>query len=82
MAQQFTPPQITYTEILRGRSLQYSYPVSQTVWKDVDDVWHVASTPSWEDLTAALIYFTGPAVVDDGTAAELISAGIGTCTPL
>lgn len=82
MSQLFTPPQIVYKQRLYGRSLYYSYPTSQTVWKDQGGVWHTQSTPSWEDLTAAQVSYTGPAVVSDAIAAELVLAGIGTCTPI
>lgn len=82
MASLFTPPQIEFKQRLRGWSLLYSYSVSQTVWKDQGGTWHYASTPSWEDLTAASVFYTSPAIVSDVTAAELTLAGIGTCVPI
>lgn len=80
MAYLFTPDQWTNTTVLHGRSLQYSYKVSKTAWKDAANVWHQDQTPASEDLVAAKVFYTSPAVVDNTTAAELIAAGIGTCT--
>lgn len=76
----FTPPQITYKIVLRGRSLIYQYPESQTVWKDSGGVWHALSSPPSETLDAALVFYTRPTVVSDSIAAELVAAGIGTVT--
>lgn len=82
MAHLFTPPQQTYTQVLAGRALQYSYQVSETVWKDQGGTWHVSATPAWEDIISAQLAYTTPAIVSDVVAAELIATGIGTCVPI
>lgn len=66
-----------------GRSLQYSYNVALTVFK-LDGVWQAEETPAVETLEAAdrFLSGSGPQTIDDATAAELIAAGIGTCTQL
>jgi hypothetical protein len=79
----FTPPQRIETTRIAG-ALRYSYPVSYTVWKDPVLGWQAAETPATETLEAAtqLLAVSGrPQLVDDATATELISAGIGTCVP-
>lgn len=80
MSYMFTPPQRTQVVVLRG-SLRYSYPVSETVWKDAGGVWRHQETPGPDLLAAAtrLLSVSGrPEIVDDATAAELTAAGIGT----
>ena len=69
------------TQVVRLEgSLSYSYQVSSTVWKDANGTWRALEVPYAGDLIAAqkVITSTGPVVVDDQTAAELIAAGIGT----
>lgn len=76
----FTPPERTQYVLLEG-SLRYSYPVSQTVWRDADGVYHAQEVPYEGDLVGAtVITYTGPVEVDADTAAGLIAAGIGTIT--
>lgn len=78
----FTPPQRTMKTVMEGtRSLIYSYPVSETVWKDQNGVWQHQETPPMDLLLVAtqLLSVSGrPQEVDAETAAELIAAGIGT----
>lgn len=77
----FTPPQRIQTVILAGRSLRYNFPVSLTVFK-VGGAWVAVETPSQDQLNAAtkVLAVSGrPSLIDDATAAELITAGIGTC---
>ena len=79
----FTPPQRTMTVSLRG-SLRYSYPVSETVWKDSDGVWQHAETPAGDLLLSArrlMAYGGRPEIVDAATALELTLAGVGTISP-
>jgi hypothetical protein len=76
----FTPPFRTMT-VMMGSVLRYSYPVSETVWRDENGVWQHMETPSNDFLLAAskLLAVTGrPQIVDEATAAELVTAGIGT----
>lgn len=81
MPYNFTPPGRTETVMIRG-SLRYSYPVTYTVYH-VAGVWHAVETPAFETLQTADIVLAGrPQVVDDVTAASLISAGVGTCIPV
>lgn len=77
----FTPPERQQIVPVEG-SLRYSYPVSSTVWKDANGVWHAQEVPNAADLIAAqvVITATGPVTVDSATAAELTAAGIGTIT--
>jgi len=78
----FTPPQRIQVTMMRG-SLRYSYPVSETVWKDANGVWQHQETPPGEVLDAAsvLLAVSGrPQVVSAAIAAELQAAGIGTIT--
>lgn len=76
----FEPPTRIQTSTILG-SLRYSFPVSSTVWKDTDGVWHAQETPPAETLAAASVRLAGtPQIVSDALAAELISAGVGTCT--
>ena len=78
----FEPPSYNAVNMLEG-SLRVTYPVSETVWKDSNGVWRHAQTPSDDTLAAAthLLAVSGrPQIIDDSTAAELIAAGIGTCT--
>lgn len=77
----FTPPMRTQVVVMDG-NLRYSFPVSSTVWKDADGVWHAQEVPYDGDLYAAQVVITrsGPVEVDDDTAAELTAAGIGTIT--
>jgi hypothetical protein len=82
VAHLFTPPQQTYTRVLAGLGLTYSYQVSETVWKDQSGAWHSGFTPPWEELTASQLHYTRPAIVSDDVAAELTAAGIGTCVPI
>lgn len=82
MAYYFVPPQRTAVNVLRG-SLRVSYPVSQTVWKDANGVWQAQECPSDDLLAVAqqLLAVSGrPSIVSNATAAQLIAAGIGTCT--
>lgn len=84
MAYLFTPPQRTETVILAGRALRYSYQVSYTVYK-LAGVWTAEETPAAETLLAADRFLASggrPQTIDDETAAELIAAGIGTCSLL
>lgn len=79
----FEPPFRTERHSLRG-SLTYSYNVYLTVYKTAG-VWQAAETPANETLVAADRYLAvgGRAqIIDDATAAELISAGVGTCYPI
>lgn len=81
----FEPPTITVKTVMHGRALVYGYTVSETVWKDANGVWHSQLTPPTETLNAAseLLAVSGrPQIVDDTTAADLIAAGIGTCTQI
>lgn len=80
----FTPPFRKETRVLAGRSLRYSYNVSLTVYK-TGGQWVAEETPSSDVLAAAdrLLAVSGrPQTIDDATAAELIAAGVGTCSPL
>jgi hypothetical protein len=82
MAYLFTPPQRTQYVQIEG-SLRYSYPVSQTVWKDGNGVWQAQEAPTATQLGAAtqlLAVPGGPCFVDSATAAALQAAGIGTIT--
>lgn len=76
----FTPPQRRQTVIVYGRSLRYSYPVSQTVWRDSNGKWHSQETVSQDVLSAASWSFTSPTQVPEQIAQELIAAGVGTVT--
>lgn len=79
----FEPPFRKETYSLRG-SLTYSYNVYLTVFKAAG-VWQAAETPPDATLAAADRYLAvgGRAqIIDDATAAELISAGVGTCYPI
>lgn len=81
----FTPPQRSQRVVMHGRGLTYSYPVSSTVWKDADGVWHAQETPPNEVLEAAsvLLAVSGrPQIVPAAIALELIAAGIGQCNPI
>lgn len=76
----FTPPQRQEVNVIEG-SLRVSYPVSFTVWKDASGTWVTKETPSTDELATAVevLAVSGrPQYVDAATAAELISAGIGT----
>lgn len=77
----FTPPERTQYVLMQG-SLRYSYPVSSTVWRDADGVWHAQEVPYDGDLAAADLILTssGPVLVSEDIAAELTAAGIGTIT--
>lgn len=80
----FTPPFRTETVVLWGKSLRYSYPVSLTVYK-TGGQWVAVETPATEVLLAAdrILAVSGrPQTIDDATAAELIAAGVGTCTQI
>lgn len=82
MAFFFTPPQRQQVVLMEG-ALRYSFPVSETVWKDASGVWQHRETPTMDDLASAqkLLAVSGrPQQVDDATAAELQAAGIGTVT--
>lgn len=83
MAYLFEPTRWTNTVVLAGKSLRYSYPVSSTVWKDANGVWREQQTPSYEDMLSAQVWMQGtPQIISDVLAAELIAAGVGTCTPI
>ena len=82
MAYLFEPDRWLEQVVAHGRSLQYTLRHSKTVWKDADGVFHQAQTPAWEDLTAAVWFTTTPQIISDAFAAELIAAGVGTCTPI
>lgn len=77
----FTPPERTQYVLMEG-SLRYSYPVSSTVWRDTDGVWHAQEVPYDGDLAVADLILTssGPVEVSEDIAAELTAAGIGTIT--
>lgn len=80
----FAPPTRKETVVLAGRSLVYSYDVSLTVYK-TGGQWVAEETPPNEVLEAADRFLAAggrPQTIDDATAAELIAAGIGTCTLL
>lgn len=81
----FEPPTVHIKTVIHGRSLMYGYDVSETVWKDANGVWQSQLTPATETLNAAsrLLAVSGrPQIIDDATAAELIAAGIGTCSSI
>lgn len=82
MAYLFEPDRWYETVVAHGRGLIYKFPHSMTVWKDAAGVFHQIQTPSTEELTASLWFATTPVIVSDAFAAELIAAGIGTCTPI
>lgn len=83
MAYLFEPARWTNTTVLHGRGLRYSFPVSMTVWKDANGVWRQAQTPSYEEMLSAQHWMQGtPQIISDTLAAELIAAGVGTCTPI
>lgn len=78
----FAPPTRKETVVLAGRALVYSYQVSLTVYK-TGGQWVAEETPPDEVLVAAdrfLAVSGREQVIDDETAAELIAAGIGTCS--
>lgn len=80
----FVPPSRKETVVMWGRSLRYSYNVSFTVYK-TGGHWVAEETPPTETLLAADRFLAAggrPQIVDDATAAELISDGVGTLSPL
>lgn len=62
-------------------SLRFTFPVSSCVYKDANGVWQYMEVPPFETLQAAQTVLAGrPQWIDEATAAELTTAGIGTVT--